>query len=215
MATTASNFKEDWKSNTLSAGKWLNWGSPQVSVVSQTMRITNTLTTSYFGIDYNDQLDLTGSSVFVEVIDAGNMSLATTETTVMDLQLDTSNRVFWLLANDAILPYKTVAGTSTQLATLAYNATNHRYFRIRESGGTTYWEYASQAEVVVGTWNVLYSEANPIVLTNLLFELSLGAYAIDSGTRTVVWGSMNVLPGSRQIQKPDIRPYPFSPCRAR
>lgn len=214
MGTLASNIKEDWKSNTLSAAKWNNTGGAQCVVSGQQLVITTTTTATYYTVVANDKVDLTGSSVWVECVDAGNQTLASHEWSFL-LSIDGSNRVYFTIYNGTIYAYKVVATVQTNLASATYNSTNHRFLRIRESGGNIYFENASRAEFDVGTWNAFTSTATPITITDLSLILSSGCWAIEATASTDKFGNVNYPYDSRQNRPKLLRPYTFQPGRAR
>lgn len=65
---------------------------------------------------------------------------------------------------------RTVSGTSTTLASQAYSALAHRWLRLRESGGTTYWDTSPDGV----TWQAFTQQANPINPENV--GLAFGGY---------------------------------------
>lgn len=67
------------------------------------------------------------------------------------------------------------SGAVTSLATLTYDPVNHAWWRIRESGGTTYFDTAPDGLVWTNRWSV----ADPIIYNSM--EAQLGT-AISGGT---------------------------------
>jgi hypothetical protein len=182
--TLTDNFDD----NSLDAGKWTNYGS-NVSETSQQLQVTTTLAGDYAGIQSFTTYDLTGSSARVQVVDAGNQALTSLEVYPCLLQIDASNYITWLVAGGNIAVYKKVAGVSTSLFSTAYSSTTHTWFRIRESGGTTYWDTSDGF-----TWTNRHSVANPITVTTLYADLQVGTWQAEASTTTVKFDNFNLGP---------------------
>jgi hypothetical protein len=73
------------------------------------------------------------------------------------------NRVEWWVECGNLYANYYINGASTHAATLAYSATNHLWWRIRETSGTVYWETSSDGTA----WTVRASKA-----TNTLFPVN-------------------------------------------
>jgi hypothetical protein len=85
--------------------------------------------------------------------------------------------------------YKKVAGVATQIASTAYVADNHRFLRIREASGTTYWDYSADGI----TWTNLTSQANPITMTALEVAIEAGTYASEASDTSAKFDDFNTL----------------------
>lgn len=189
MSSVAKNFFESFNANALGNG-WVNWGAPQSLLSGGQLRITSTTSAAYFGCDSEDFVDLTGSELSIEVVNAGNQGLASLEVYPFDLLLDASNRIMILITNGDIMAYKTVAGTPSVVGTpQTYNSTTHKYVRIREEAGTTYWEYSSDRS----QWNVLASQANPIAVTALQPTVIIGTWAAEGSGTTCIFDNLNYI----------------------
>jgi regulation of enolase protein 1 (concanavalin A-like superfamily) len=62
-----------------------------------------------------------------------------------------------------------MAGTWSTGASLPYNATQHRWWRIREQGGSMYWETSADGT----SWNTNLQLAAPIAVTALDVEIGI------------------------------------------
>lgn len=182
--TITDNFDD----NSIDTGKWTTYGS-NVSETSQQLQVTTTLAGDYAGVQTLATYDLTGSSVRVQLIDAGNQSLASLEVYPGLLQIDSNNYVTWLVAGGNIAAYKKVAGVATSLYSAAYSSSTHQWFRIRESGGTTYWDTYDGS-----TWTNRHSATNPITVTALYADLQVGTWAAELSTTTVKFDNFNLGP---------------------
>ena len=201
MATPAKSFIEDFKS--LSPDKWANWGGAQVVAQDGQFKSTTTLTANYYGMDSNERFDLTGSDVSIEIVSVGNQALTSFEVIPMQLFLDANNALFWLITGNTLAAYHKVATTNTQVGSgVTFNGTTHKYLRIRESGGTTFWEYSADRD----TWTTLASESNAIAVTLLGVTLMCGCWAVEASATTAIYKDLNTL-GKASVanQRPTIR----------
>jgi len=87
----------------------------------------------------------------------------------------------------------------TQVATTTFDQGAHRWWRIREASGTTFWEYSNNGVA----WTTWFSEANPIPVTNLTAQLQLtidGAASPPYEGEWAAFDNFNVAPRRRVIQ---------------
>ena len=97
------------------------------------------------------------------------------------LYVDTNNFVSWsVLSQTTLKATKKVAGTTTDVYTTTLDARLHRYLRIREASGTTYWESSPDGT----NWTTRHSVANPITLTKL--QMEVGSVR-GAGTAVLPW----------------------------
>lgn len=82
--------------------------------------------------------DLTGDSCFFTV---GTMvATGVAATAYFQLFADSLNQVYWRQVSNTITARYTLGGVDVQLFTAAWSATTYKYLRIRESGGTIFWD---------------------------------------------------------------------------
>lgn len=210
MPELLQNVKEVF--NSLSTSKWSNWGGAQCTVSDGKLNVTTTTAASFFGIESYNWGDLTGSRVAIELKNAGNQSLTTFQAVPIELIIsDLTNVLEFVVQLGTIYARKIVASTPTDLGSATYSAVTHRFLRIRESGGTVYWEYSADND----TWSQLGSSATPFAITLLKLNIAAGNTAIEGSGTTMIVDNVNMLLNAKQIRPSNIRPYPFSPCRAR
>ena len=92
------------------------------------------------------------------------------------LHLDTSNYVMWQFENGYLYAAKVQGGIETMFSTIRYSPTAHLWWRLRETGGTFYWETSADGQV----WRVLAQ-----VATSSLFAIGnvrVRAYAEEWGS---------------------------------
>lgn len=94
---------------------------------------------------------------------------------------------FYIINGDLIASWN--SGVSeTNVATLTYNSTNHKWLRIRESGGTIYWEVASDEQMISGNWqsfgSTLVSNLTGFTINTLYAAISFINFGISVGSIT-------------------------------
>jgi hypothetical protein len=150
--------------------------------------------------------DLTSNYAHVKVL---QVSAGTNPTTILKLAIDGSNFLTMQHLNGNLMAIKCVTGTPTTLASVTYNATTMLWWRIRETGGTTFWEYSADTY----TWTTLFSVANPIVVTSLQPQLQCLENSSDAAATAAIFASFNALPSG--IFTNAMRPRAFAPGLAR
>jgi hypothetical protein len=85
--------------------------------------------------------DLTADAAAINI--NGMVSTSVAATFTFDVFADANNVYRWQQVSGTLTARKVVAGTDTQLYTVAWNATTFKYLRIRESGGTVFFDSSS------------------------------------------------------------------------
>jgi hypothetical protein len=129
--------------------------------------------TTFSGITSAAPYDVTGSWISARVDDAGDQSVASWQVFPVRLKLDASNELDFVIANGNVIARKIIATASTDLHSAAYSSGTHKLFRIREHGGTTYWE--TSADDV--TWTLFHSVTSPLAVTSLTAVIQAGKTA--------------------------------------
>lgn len=183
--------EDDFNDNSLNSTKWGNYGTG-VAEVNQRLELTSQAASGWRGIYSNTNYNLTGNSCQIQLINAGNQSLASFEVFAIQLNLDSNNRLKWIIGNNNIYDQRTIAGTTSNISTVAYNSTNHKYFRIRESGGTVYWDHSADGV----TWTNHASIANPFAVTSMQIEIATGNFNAEATGTTASLDNVRFLEAS-------------------
>lgn len=156
--------------------------------------VTNGISyTGYGGQTTNSGYDLTGTACFCSVANVGNQSLASCETVPLQLNdAGGTNKLFWYVNGGNLLAIKTIAGVQATVATTTYNSSVHKWFRIRESGGTIFWDYSTDGV----TYTNFTSIINVLTITALFLQVSLGTYSSEASATTAKWNSFNTAPST-------------------
>lgn len=199
LQTLVENFNDNSISSTLwTADTHIAEANKQLEISTQTTAVYDVLTSK-------GHYDLTGSYAFIQFKDIGASGLVEDgiEISPLELTLDANNKLFFLLHYDAdpanykFDAYKKVAGVTTALTNVSYNATNHQWVRIRESAGTIHWETSADGV----SWSSFHTLANPFAVTNLSFALYAGTDFSSLTARTVKFDNLNV--NAREIEVSD------------
>lgn len=131
--------------------------------------------------------DLTNSSIHVEVVQA--LSATPGTSVFMSARIDSANEVWIAIESGGMLRAASqVGGPVTELALVPYDPALHRWLRLRERSGFTYWETSPDG----ATWEVLARIPDPIDMTSLLLGLSAGTYLSVPYPGFAVFDNFNV-----------------------
>lgn len=178
---------DDFNDNSRDTALWNSFGTGIAEANGQLEVTLAAGSTSYHGYTSAASYDLTASDVRIRVVSAGNQALASLEVYPLLLQINSNNNINFLISGNFLRAYKKVAGVSTQLASTAYVADTHRFLRIREASGTTYWQYSADGI----TWTNLTSQANPITMTSLQVAIEAGTYASEASATSAKFDDFN------------------------
>jgi hypothetical protein len=141
----------------------------------------------------NQAYNLTNSSVHVQIVSVPALGNGTTEM-IFQLRIkpfDNANQLMFDIApsNQLIASY-TRSGVQASGSSATFDATNHKYLRFRESGGTVYWETSPDQ----ATWNNFWSATNPIPVTGLTVQFVAGYYGTETAPGSAVFDDVNTPP---------------------
>ncbi len=178
---------DDFDDNSLDGAKWSEWAGGDVSETSQQLQITSTTSASYKGMDLVPHGTLVGSSVHVEVPHV--LTGLTDAGTFLQVVKDSSNTLTMFVYNGTLTAEKQVATSYTTVDTDTYNASTHRWWQIRESGGTIYWEYSADGE----NWTQLAS-STAFDVSDVYVSLFIGTDSANGSTDTALFDNFNLEP---------------------
>jgi hypothetical protein len=159
-------FKDDFNDNSINTTKWLAGGSPYtISEQSSQLWLTTTTASGESWLEAKTNYSMVGSYMMCEIIDAGNQSLASLDVFPILFEIPAVTFVSFHIKAGIIY----ARHSSLNKASDTYSNSKHRWLRIREASGTTYWEYSANGTV----WTTLYSEATGFTIT------SVKAYILD------------------------------------
>ncbi len=187
------NFNDDAIDN----AKWTEYGAPPPA--AERLRETNgrieiqpaSGATGYNGLGANLPYDLTGSHVAVELVQA--LPTRVDGEAYLTVSTDANNWINIRVSYGKVGVTRRVAGTLSHPHSVPYIPERHRWLRLREQGGTTWWETSPDGV----TWEVLYSQANPFVLTAVTPDFGAGLWAANPSPGTAIFDNFNVPDTSR------------------
>lgn len=181
MSTLTDNFA------TKDTTKWA-WGGTAGVSGGQAVQ-TPTLANDQW-IIANQSYDLTGVAFSAELVQTPNVGNGGTTTYIL-LDTGIANTYFYFqwLASGNLVMGELNAGADDSTS-IAYNAVSHRWLRVRESGGTVFWDTSPDGV----TWTNRRSKTPAIPFV----RLAPGFFANYSGTEpspgTAIWDNVNFVP---------------------
>ena len=180
-----SALTDNFNDNSIDGAKWTNTDAVNLVEANGEIEITTTLTPFDANL-YSDVYDITGSQATIKVIDAGNQALTSYSLWFLVYKSDFSNDVRWAITNGNI----EARNQNTVVATTTYIAVTHRYLKIRESGGNTYWDYSSDGV----SWTNFTSHANYFVMTAIRYNIEATTSGVELSATTAKVDNFNIIP---------------------
>lgn len=162
---------DDFNDNTTNTNLWSDVGDPPVTTVEANGQVEvtpGTNSTGYGGRQSVATYDLTGNAVSMRVIHPCNTTNNTE--TQMVLAVDDDNQILFVVTNNSIVCRTRTAGVNSD--TFPAWSTNYKYWRIRESGGTIFFEVSSDNQ----EWTTLRSTTVSFSIKALQIRLQAGTY---------------------------------------
>lgn len=167
--TLTDNFDD----NSIDGAKWdayYDGGAGSVSETGGMAQLTPSASTSpgYSTYDSLTTYDLTGSFVLVKVPQVQTAN-ANTQTN-FSLRVNDSNYFQFRVTDLTQVLYatKVVIGVEVNVATATYNSTTHAWWRIRESGGTIFWDVSSDG----ASWTNFATFVNTVTITAMTSRIN-------------------------------------------
>jgi hypothetical protein len=166
--------------------------------VNGQLNITNNAQNDLYGLWSNKTYDLTDSSIFIQLVNAGDQASGHLSIEVIELiDYNTNDDVCILVFNNLL--YFGSTSVNGLLYSIAYNSSVHKWFKIRESSGTTYYDYSTDGI----NWLNLTSVANPINLSDLILRISVkNGY---TNTSTAIFDNLNFIPGTARYLTSNLK----------
>lgn len=172
---------------TADTAKWANIGGTNPLVTGGHVELVPT--TGYPSFTSITDYSLTGSYAFIEVPQVPATGNGTIQAWPLRLNFDGNNQLHWYYSGGQLLAEYSIGGVFTTLATLTYNATTHRWLRVREVGGTVYWDtspdgitWTQRASTTAITWS----------LNDLLVYVGVGYYGTEPAPGMLQVDNFNV-----------------------
>ena len=131
--------------------------------------------------------DITGKATQIQVKRAANNGLsaapATGGQTSIVISADATHSASFFIAGGGIAADVKIGTVTTNITPtwVRYSATNMQWLRLRESGGTLYWEYAA-GTTAPGPWTVLAHAVDPFPMTAVKLQIIAGSDVATTDT---------------------------------
>lgn len=172
------------------AGTWNAWVGSGACTHRETGGVAQMSFTGsgdeFCGIETSQLVDSTDTTVSVEVIAPPQDS--TFYTWIELVSPDHDHKVEFQFGDGLLYMLMTLRGSQVFAASTPYNATNHRYLRLRESAGRTYWDVSANGT----SWNQLASAPTQVDLRAVILDLAGGHRSPGPGSaRTLRYDKLN------------------------
>lgn len=135
--------------------------------------------------------DWTGQAAYVQVA-AVPVSTTNADAILTLTQTGgTGNGLRWVYEAGTLYAQSLLAFTPTTQFSVAYNATTHAFWRLRESAGTTFWDTGTDNGDGTVTWTNRASIANPIQVTDLVILIAGACYQNETSPGTYKFKNFN------------------------
>ncbi|HET7461175.1 MAG TPA: vanadium-dependent haloperoxidase [Longimicrobium sp.] len=200
----AHTFTEDFNDNTPDTAKWWVFGDLREVNGRLEIRLPSSSANTYAGYTAKGTYDLTGSQIWVELVQAPRTGQAR-----LRAYLSEGNELSIGLVDGVFRCEQQVGGAYTVFLVIPYDAEAHRWLRIRELNGTVFWEVSADG----CAWATLYSSPAPFTLTAVSPGLFTGTYTAAPSPGHAIFDNLNVRETSRS-RRAEARRLPARDVRA-
>ncbi|HEU4767466.1 MAG TPA: hypothetical protein VFS77_08820, partial [Pyrinomonadaceae bacterium] len=181
---------DDFNDGAIDGGKWISnnlfsgFTDSTVALQETTQFLIGPLKQNVGGSHYNGirsatAFNFTGAYAYVQLVQAPNSSTAADAFYTIGLNVDNAYRMYVESGN--LILQSRIGGSKQTLLTVAYNATNHAFWRIRHDAvsGQVVFEAAPSNAGEPGAWVQLFAQSwntAAIPLSSVLFELKGGTW---------------------------------------
>jgi hypothetical protein len=183
-------LEDNFNDNSINTLLWTS-GSYSGTVAESGSRLTLTPTNNTVGdgceLTSVNTYNFTGSSVFVKIVQVTSGSV---NTSLRVMATAGTSEVLMYTESGTLYLAKIVSSSQTNLASVAYNSSTMLWWRIRESGGTTYWDTSADGK----SWTNRHSVANPITMTAAKVSLSVYEWEAVNPAGSAIFDNLNIYP---------------------
>lgn len=142
--------------------------------------------TTYSGITSATDWDATESGIAIQFTPP---ALGDTREFSLSVVVDGSNQLQMFVSGTTTLFLRRKLAGANSDATLTYSSTDHLWWRIRESGGTAFWDTSPDGV----TWTNRRTLSHSLTLTAVSADISCGAYGTETNSDAFV-DNVNIYP---------------------
>ncbi|HYO74596.1 MAG TPA: hypothetical protein VEU33_51840, partial [Archangium sp.] len=185
----AHTLIDNFNDGTIDDGKWGFTGPCREMNQRVEIPLVGYESNSY-GFFESGAYDLTGSMFWIEVVQTLNTS-AYTNTTLFAQKSDYTDWLGLSVKGGKLRAFRSTASAESVYASIPYDCVKHRWWRIRETYGNTYFETSAEGK----DWSTLACIASPAYLNNVF--LTFGAETLDrvASPGVAIFDSFNTPPG--------------------
>lgn len=175
---------DDFNDNSLDPAKWTgSYGT----VAETNNQAEISCTAGYSGFISNGLYDLTGSYMFAEIT-RPSIGIGTTQA-YFQLNQDSNNGLIMVLESTNLTMRVRTAGSNSDTS-ITYDATAHKWWRIRESGGSAYFDTSPNGV----DWTNQRTVSTPAFATSVAVDLSSGYYGAETSPTPFILDNFNIPP---------------------
>jgi hypothetical protein len=190
----AEQLIDNFNDNSIDTGKWgidLTGGGTVEETGGKIIVTPKPNTTQWQGLASNDWFNLVGSYFLVNLLQASNGT--DVETEILNVSNEGSSDRLYLVISNGTIRWGSWGGGD--LGSTSYNSDTQRWFRVRESGGTFYWDYSSNGS----TWNNFGSVANPFSMKYVYVNFAVSEITSIPSPGASWWDNFNFIPTTQGI----------------
>lgn len=143
----------------------------------------------YAILESDNTYDMTASYVQIRTLTMPSSATAVNAAFGV-VNTDATNQLLMFVEAGTLYASKIVAGVQTNIASVAYNSTTTKWWRIINSGGNILWQYGSDGL----NWTTLATQATPFTITSLHAFIQGTSYTTNSNPGTFKWDYFNGVP---------------------
>jgi hypothetical protein len=187
-----TTLQDSFHSNSLNTNLWSQFTAGSATILygqdSACVKLPAASTSSTDGdISSVAAYDLTGSSVFMEVITVPNP--ATNADALLRVYTDANNWFRWIYEAGTLYAQRNKASVQVTLASFAYDPALHRWWRIRESGGVVYFDTSADGK----TWTNQATYTHAMTITSMHVLVGATCFQNETNAGTFSWDSLNLI----------------------
>ena len=188
-----SILTDNFNDNSINGTLWGTYTASSGTVAETSQHIVISPAASTVGSEAQlysqSSYSLTGSNCYLNFVQGSSQSVDT----YVKLLLDANNTVAFIWNNGTLYSYTLIAAVEAYRNSASVTAGASTWLRIRESGGTLYWDYSTNDR---SSWTNLDSMANPFAVTSLALLLGSYEWGSSASPGSTIFDNINTTPAT-------------------